>query len=733
MTEYLSPNVFIQERKATAGAVAGVSTSTFASVGWLQKGPVNSAQLVTSFQSFVNTFGGYWRKSILPFQMALFYQNTNGNAYIVRVVPTDATKSALSSSDSINGVETSATFYSRPLAATLDLSTNSNINLKVDAGSAADVDCVGSTPAATTREEIRAAIDAVSGVTCTLTSDYRLKIVSGTTGSTSQLVFGAPASGDASKTILGLDPSADGIATTYTYTGSDVAGDWTFEAAWQGAWYDQVRMVITGNRDSIDANENYTKFDVEIQEESSPGAGDWATLESYQELVFDDDTDEDFVSDIITDRTDYMKILAGSINGNPADLTNTDYNDEFAIDVSGESNKNSLSGTVMNTEVVEGSVTFKLVFDTEGAMTVTDDGDGNLESDHATVSVTGTFDYDTGAWTMELTPSTDPNANDIVLVDYSVVPAATSVIAQLTGGTDGTSVSRNDVSESALAATRGGIYAFDEVDDILNLAIPDFSSDIDVVGDMVSYAENRDDRDIFVITSSPEGYSATDVSKWMRKKALFNSKYLAVYWPRVKITDPMATDGRMIVQPSDGIIAGIFAKNDNLANVGTSPGGIVRGSINGIQALELTVVQGERDIVSPSRINVLRADTWAGKSVWGVRTTSMDAEWRYINHTRLFMYLEKSLKNASPWVFFENNGPALWGRVKAQFDGFLKNRFDDGYFAGETPAEAFLVKVDEDNNPQSSIDAGILTIDIFVAPNKPAEFVRLRFTQKTRS
>jgi phage tail sheath protein FI len=81
-------------------------------------------------------------------------------------------------------------------------------------------------------------------------------------------------------------------------------------------------------------------------------------------------------------------------------------------------------------------------------------------------------------------------------------------------------------------------------------------------------------------------------------------------------------------------------------------------------------------------------------------------------------------------LVFENNGPGLWGRVAAQGNGFFMNLFRDRYFKGETPAEAFFIKIDAENNPQSAIDAGIFTADYYIAPGKPSEYVRLRFQQK---
>jgi hypothetical protein len=94
------------------------------------------------------------------------------------------------------------------------------------------------------------------------------------------------------------------------------------------------------------------------------------------------------------------------------------------------------------------------------------------------------------------------------------------------------------------------------------------------------------------------------------------------------------------------------------------------------------------------------------------------------------MFCEKSLYNASFWAVFENNGPGLWAQIKAQFDSFFSTLYSDGQLAGDSPAQAFFVKVDNDNNPKSAVDAGLLTVDCYIAPHKPAEFVRLRFQQK---
>jgi phage tail sheath protein FI len=57
--------------------------------------------------------------------------------------------------------------------------------------------------------------------------------------------------------------------------------------------------------------------------------------------------------------------------------------------------------------------------------------------------------------------------------------------------------------------------------------------------------------------------------------------------------------------------------------------------------------------------------------------------------------------------------------------------FNEGYFAGTSATQAFRVICDSTNNSQNTIDQGQVIIDVLLAPQKPAEFVRFRFTQKS--
>jgi len=710
MGEYLSPGLFRQERSASAGAIAGVSTSTYATCGWLRKGPENEPILISGFDAFVEKFGTYWRNSYIPFVMAAFFQNQGARAYVSRVVPSDAVVG--SNAAPFSSAAVAAAFYGRTLAATVDLSTVTDIAIKIDGGAAVQVDCVGATPSATTPTEIAAAIDAVAGISCSVGANNRMEITHDTPG-TGTILFEEATSDDATAEILGLDVSA---SKTYSYAGK-AAVEWTLASPWKGAYYNQLRMCIAGNNDYQDTYGGFTKFDVTTQEESAVGAADWEDLESFEAVVMDDDTDEHFISDVVNEDTDFCEVTAGAAYGIPHGLVANQKLAEWLGE--GDAAEVTFSGTLRDPVVH-----FSTLSIVAAAITATDDGSGNLTGTGVT---SGTINYTTGAYT--ITYAVAPADGVQVLATYYQEAVSSEVCSQLTSGADGTGpLTRGDVSDPALQADKEGIYAFDDIEEILNLSMPDFAGDLTVSNDCISYAENR--MNVFVLLTSSIGVAPADAIKYVRNTAAFNTSYAGFYYPWVKIYDPITNDGRSVTVPPDGFVAGVFSRTDTNRNVGKAPAGLVDGKINGAVGIERVLNKGDRDLLYPARINPLASSPQTGRAVWGTRTLSRDAEWVYVPVRRLFMFCEQSIYNASFWIPFENNGPGLWKRIITQGNGFFNNIFEDNYLAGATPSEAWFIKCDSDNNPQSAIDAGLITADYYIAPNKPGEFVRLRFQQK---
>jgi hypothetical protein len=96
---------------------------------------------------------------------------------------------------------------------------------------------------------------------------------------------------------------------------------------------------------------------------------------------------------------------------------------------------------------------------------------------------------------------------------------------------------------------------------------------------------------------------------------------------------------------------------------------------------------------------------------------------------RLALFLESSLYDGTQWVVFEPNDATLWGQIRLNVGTFMQGLFLQGAFAGTTPAQAYFVKCDAENNPPPSVALGVVNILVGFAPLYPAEFVVIQIQQ----
>ena len=226
------------------------------------------------------------------------------------------------------------------------------------------------------------------------------------------------------------------------------------------------------------------------------------------------------------------------------------------------------------------------------------------------------------------------------------------------------------------AADRTGFAGLEAIDEVTMLAAPDVMAlyqqgVLDLEGlqaiqlAMLAHCELMGDR--VAILDAPPGLNAQQVKEWRMDKAGYDSKYGALYWPWIKVFDPVAGQARFV--PPSGHMAGIWARNDDTRGVHKAPANeVVRGAIS----LELQLTKAEHDQLNPVGINCIRAFPGRGIRVWGARTLSSDPAWRYLNVRRLFNYIEESVLGGTQWVVFEPNDLALWQRVKRTINAFLR-------------------------------------------------------------
>jgi phage tail sheath protein FI len=283
------------------------------------------------------------------------------------------------------------------------------------------------------------------------------------------------------------------------------------------------------------------------------------------------------------------------------------------------------------------------------------------------------------------------------------------------------------------AADRTGFGGLEAIDTVTMLSVPDLMAVyqqgmIDLEGvqavqlGMIAHCELMGDR--VAILDAPPGLNAQQVREWRVDKAGYDATYATLYWPWIKVFDPLTSQGKHV--PPSGHIAGIWARNDDTRGVHKAPANeVIRGALS----LELQITKGEHDQLNPTGVNCIRAFPGRGIRVWGARTLSSDPSWRYLNVRRLFNYVEESILEGTQWVVFEPNDLNLWQRVKRTLNAFLVRTWRDGALFGATPAEAFYVKCDAETNPPDVIDAGQLVVEVGIAPVKPAEFVVFRIAQ----
>lgn len=229
----------------------------------------------------------------------------------------------------------------------------------------------------------------------------------------------------------------------------------------------------------------------------------------------------------------------------------------------------------------------------------------------------------------------------------------------------------------------------------------------------------------FAVLDAPASKkTAEDILDWRVNQAGYDSMHGALYFPWVKISDPLTGRSRLI--PPSGHIAGIYARSDDQRGVHKAPANEV---VAGVIDVATNVTKGEQDLLNPAGINCIRKFPGRGVRVWGARTLTSDPSWRYINVRRLFNYVEESVERSTQWIVFEPNDQVLWAKVRRDITAFLRTVWLSGALFGATPEQAFYVKCDESTNLPELRDLGQMVCEIGMAPVKPAEFVIFRFSQ----
>ena len=179
---------------------------------------------------------------------------------------------------------------------------------------------------------------------------------------------------------------------------------------------------------------------------------------------------------------------------------------------------------------------------------------------------------------------------------------------------------------------------------------------------------------------------------------------------------------RFLYVPLCGDTAGCCVRTDNTKEPWYSPAGYDRGRINNIVKLVWNPSKTYRDNLYKNNINPVVSFQGSGAILFGDKTLqTKPSAFDRINVRRLFNVLEKTVATAAKFQLFEFNDAFTRAQFRQLVEPFLRE------VQGKRGVSSYAVVCDESNNPASVIDQNQFVADIFVAPARSINFIRLNF------
>lgn len=731
----LASKVVVVESEAQVRAIPESETAVAGFVGLTERGPIGVATLVSSWDEYLKTFGGYVADSDLPQAVQGFFENGGRYARIVRtchytdvdtpgsytatkgtvtleteggqettgsVVSDESAPFAIEDGDTLiasidGGENATATFVAKPAAvendagATYDFSGDAELDVEINGAEQTVTMTSGYfvDQSAATAAEAAAAINAqLRGGRAYLSSGgTRITIESDKRGT------------DASVQVTGGDAN-----TELEFPTAAVAGTGNVDDA-DSVTGAEIKTIVEAAIDgSVVSGSTYVTFATE-----TPGADGSIQFAETSTALAKIGLDTVKHSGADSDPGETVRIDARDPGAYAARVTV-----RIADATSGEAEEFNLQVLVDDA-----------VAESFPNLTMVPDGDRYIETmlNHADYGsrYVAAVDLDLDGTDEERRP-------------------ANGTSAALSGGGDGlTSLADTDFIGSPAGKT--GLYAFDVVEDLSLLAVPGRATSA-VHNAMITYCETYRGGLVFAVLDVPEDSTAEEAVTYVSSTAaLYDlSEHGAIYWPWAQVINPsqrvFGTADRITVPPS-GHICGLFARTDasQPGGVYLPPAGVERGILRGVVGFETTEAQDERkrDLVYPKRINPLTTARGLPRYIDGNRTLKGNGNFPGIAERRGVSYIERSIRSGLEFARHSNNDGELRARVERTVIGFLLRQMRVGAFRSTNPATAFFVDVSDRLNPPSEQFAGRLHVRVGLATQKAIDWVILDISQDTRA
>ncbi len=174
--------------------------------------------------------------------------------------------------------------------------------------------------------------------------------------------------------------------------------------------------------------------------------------------------------------------------------------------------------------------------------------------------------------------------------------------------------------------------------------------------------------------------------------------------------------------PCNADVAGLCVNTTNISEPWYSPAGFNRGNLRNAIRIAFNPTKDQRDELYAKRVNPITSFPGQGIVLFGDKTALRSpSAFDRINVRRLFLILERTIKDFSKNVLFELNDETTRNNFTTQVNNYLS---DVQARRGMTD---FLVVADASNNTPDVIDRNEFVADIYVKPSRSINFITLTF------
>ena len=296
------------------------------------------------------------------------------------------------------------------------------------------------------------------------------------------------------------------------------------------------------------------------------------------------------------------------------------------------------------------------------------------------------------------------------------IPSGTGNYYENINNTNTQGLQASDYTESISLLANKDEYRYNLITVPGLIADSVFTSHASVISLLLSNCQNNGNSMAIIDIA---GYGSNIIPVTAAAAAL-NTSYAATYWPWVQTIDP--TTSQQIWVPASTLMPGVYAFNDNSAEVWNAPAGTSRGVMANVIRAERYLTQGNRDTLYQANVNPIATFPNSGVTVFGQKTLQKKASaLDRVNVRRLLIELKNYISQVADTLVFEQNTVSTRNNFLTQVNPYLSSVQQRNGLYG------FRVVMDETNNTPTTIDNNQLIGAIYLQPTKTAEFIYLTF------